>query len=221
MTTSLPSLRLFTLVSGLLVGLPSVVVEASWITTNETMLDAIFSQPSFGLSPIDIRFEPAVTVVDSDLVTIDSAFDYSLMFALAPNPGTHINMFFVDAINWCGSPGTNIVGCGAPSGSVLAVDSLVASGSFGAELNAHEMGHNLGLGHTSGAGLMGAKLNGDTALSIAETSIILASPLVQSDVLGRFIRVTPVLVRATAVPEPTCTMFICFAAGAVGFCRRR
>lgn len=210
-----------TLVCGLLlIGAAPAATEAGWITLNETQLNAIFSQSSFGSSPIDIRFDSVVTVVDPDLISLDSWSDFQLMSFHATQPTTHINMFFVDTITWCGGAGTNIIGCGAQSGSVLAVNSLAAAGSHGAELSAHEMGHNLGLGHTTGAGLMGPILNGDTALTLAETSIILASPLVQSDALGRFIQVTPVLVRATAVPEPSCTVLICIVAGAVGFRRR-
>ena len=54
------------------------------------------------------------------------------------------------------------MGCGAVNGPVLIVESDFAAGAFGAELIAHEIGHNLNLGHTGGEGLMGPRLNNDT-----------------------------------------------------------
>jgi hypothetical protein len=54
----------------------------------------------------------------------------------------------VDAINYCGGSGTNIIGCGWIGGSGIAVVRLSSSTSEGA-LWLHEFGHNQGLGHTS------------------------------------------------------------------------
>ncbi len=181
-----------------------LVANAAVVTTQESGVDAIFSQASFGASPIDIRFGSIVTIENSFVIDIDSQADFNLLTDLAPNLGTAVNLFYVDSINWCGVPGANIAGCADLPGSILAVNSAVAAHAiYGAELIAHEMGHNLGLDHTAGPGLMGPTLNGQTTLSIDEVAILRSSPLVQMDASGSFINVTPILVQAAAVPEPS------------------
>lgn len=190
----------------------TTAANAAVVTTQETGLDAIFSQASFGASPIDIRFGSIVTIENSSVVDIDSQADFDLLAVLAPNLGTAVNLFYVDSIHWCGAPGGNIAGCAEYPGSVVAVNSAVAAHAiYGAELIAHEMAHNLGLDHTAGPGLMGPTLNGQTTLSIDEVTILRSSPLVQMDASGAFINVTPILVQAAAVPEPSSLMLFSVA----------
>ncbi|MFG0263583.1 MAG: PEP-CTERM sorting domain-containing protein [Rhodopirellula sp. JB055] len=187
----------------------TLVANAAVVTTQESGVDAIFSQASFGASPIDIRFGSIVTIENSSVIDIDSQADFNLLTDLAPNLGTAVNLFYVNSINWCGAPGANIAGCAEFPGSVLAVNSAVAAHAiYGAELIAHEMAHNLGFDHTAGPGLMGPTLNGQTTLSIDEVTILRSSPLVQMDASGSFINVTPILVQAAAVPEPSSLMLV-------------
>ncbi len=54
--------------------------------------------------------------------------------------------FIVQSIQWCGTPGTNIIGCGLTPGNKLAI-ALDASASIRGVVIAHERGHNAGLTH--------------------------------------------------------------------------
>jgi hypothetical protein len=66
----------------------------------------------------------------------------------------------VRAINFCGSPGTNIVGCAWTPGHGMAVVRMSSVGNE-AILWIHEYGHNTGLGHTSNPDhLMHGSING-------------------------------------------------------------
>ncbi len=60
------------------------------------------------------------------------------------NPAARVKV--VRAINWCGGPGTNIIGCAWIAGNGM---SLVRLGGLSTEaiLWIHEFGHNVGLGH--------------------------------------------------------------------------
>jgi hypothetical protein len=93
-------------------------------------------------------------------------------------------VFFVDTISVCGTFFSGgIVGCGsypgaapfsappATHGNRLFLESGYAAGSRGPELLAHELGHNMGLDHTTG-GLMNASLNGSTLLTASEISSV-------------------------------------------------
>ena len=178
--------------------------QAAVVTTNESGMDDIFSQPSFGTHTIDIRFTPTFTLrVDPSLLRIDDDAELSALFDMAPSASPIANMFFVDAINFCGGvSGPSIIGCGNQPGNRLAVESGVAASSNGAALNAHELGHNLGLSHvgTSGTNLMNPFGFGNTTLDASQVNTILMSGLVQTDANGRFIQITPILVSAVPVP---------------------
>ncbi|CAD77238.1 MAG TPA: PEP-CTERM sorting domain-containing protein [Rhodopirellula baltica] len=200
--------------------------SAAVVTTQEAGVDLIFRQESFGSSPIDIRFGEIVTIADSGLLNFDSEADYFSLFDYARDTvgdlNSHLNVFYTDQISWCGGDIPAAVGCGAVNGPVLIVESDFAAGAFGAELIAHEIGHNLNLGHTGGEGLMGPRLNNDTTLTAGEVETIFESRFVQADLDGsRFIQVTPYLIQASAVPEPGAAgMLVAGLAAGMGWRRR-
>lgn len=106
-----------------------------------------------------------------------------------PNSPT-VDVFFIDSITFCGDEGTGIDGCADNiPGKSFAVVSTVAAGVNGAELEAHELGHDLGLVHCPPncggvANLMDASGYGSTTLTAAQAAIVLASGLVQVDAFG-------------------------------------
>jgi len=193
-------------------GVHEVVAEASsepgtlapaFVSTQEAGLDAIFSQASFGLNPIDIIFESVVELVNPSFLNLNtSALTLAILGTdIVSSPG--VNMFFVDTIDHCGGFNVNIVGCAFQPGNNLVVESVFASGGNGPELLAHELGHNLGLPHITAANLMTGTINGNTNLTSVQATTIRNSPLVQGILGSEFIRITPILVVATAtVPEP-------------------
>lgn len=184
--------------------------KAAFVTTQEVGMDLIFSQPSFGANPIDIRFGPIETVVRPDLLNITTDAQIIDVFNLFGGSPT-VNFYYVDTVDSCGGFNVNIVGCGAFPGNDFVVESsFAASPVFGAELLAHELGHNLGLDHVA-TGLMAPVLNGDTTLTASEVATVLASPLVQSDINGLFIDVRPILILAediVAVPLPASVLML-------------
>ena len=177
---------------------------AAFVTTNETGLDAIFSQSAFSTTPIDVRFNPTVTINDPGLLTINTEEQLNRLFALGDNSPT-VDVFFVDSINECGGVEAQpIIGCGQQPGNKLTVESVPAAGSRGAALIGHELGHNLDLDHvTSPPNLMNPTLTGVTTLTVDQVATILDSSLVQTDGAGRFILVTPFAI----VPEPSSMLF--------------
>jgi len=200
-----------TLMATLLGATPSL---AAIVTTNESELDSIFSQTSFGSSPVDIRFLPTITIVDPNLLDIDNQTDfYNLVNQFNSSP-VH-NAYFVDSIGWCGNPLPNIAGCAAVGGNDFVIDSDFAAGSNGAELIAHELAHNLGLTHDSAptnGNLLGPTINENTTLTAGQVETILSGSRIQTDVLGnRFVQIQPILVAAIAaisVPEPSTALLV-------------
>jgi len=186
--------------------------SAAFITTNEAAMDAVFSQASFGSNTIDIQFLPPQSI-NANLLNINNSSKLNTLFSLGTSSPV-ISFFYVDTVDWCGgSFNTSIVGCGQLGGNKLVVESIFASGGSGAELNSHELGHNLGLGHTGGTGLMGPTINGQTSLTALEVATILASSFVQGDV-NKFIQIQPILIESVVVPEPS--SLILFGLGALG-----
>ena len=121
--------------------------RAAFVTTNEAVMDAIFSQASFGNDPIDIRFGPITTFVRPDLLTVNNVSDLGGLFTIGPNIATTTNFYFIDSINWCGFTNPNFVGCASIGSKGTVIESIFSSEAKGGPLNAHELGHNLGLSH--------------------------------------------------------------------------
>ncbi len=179
--------------------------KAGFITTNEIALDAIFSQSSFANIPIDIRIGAASELVFPNLLDITTDAEVNQLFNLHIGGANVVNFYFVDTVDSCGGFNTGIVGCGEFPGNDFVVESSYAAGSFGGELLAHELGHNLGLNHSAG-GLMNPSLNNSTTLTTQEVTTIRASSLVQTDGSSFWININPVLIVArasTPVTEPS------------------
>lgn len=184
---------------------------ADLVTTNEAQLDIIFSQPSFGDNPVDIRFNPTVTLPNASLLLIDTEAKIDQLFATTSAFTKVISLFYVDEITQCGISSPTIVGCANLPGTDVVIESSAADSSLGPELIAHEMAHSLGLDHTASGSpnLLAPGLNDDTTLTLDQVAMILSSALVQTDVAGAFIEIGPVLVTApVAVPEPSSLFFL-------------
>ncbi|MBA6415523.1 PEP-CTERM sorting domain-containing protein [Colwellia sp. 6M3] len=191
--------------------------KAGFITTNELALDAIFSQASFGNNPIDIRIGVASEIIAPSLLNITSNAEVSQLFNLHIGALNIVNFYFIDTISACGGTiNAGIVGCGELPGNDFVVESSFASGRFGGELLAHELGHNLGLAHLTGSFLMNPSLNNNTTLTTGEVSTIRTSSLVQTDGQGFWIDINPVLIVAkasTPVPEPSTLVLLLLSVG--------
>ncbi|MCA9231814.1 MAG: hypothetical protein KDA57_14280 [Planctomycetales bacterium] len=179
---------------------------AAFVSLKEAELDAIFSQTSFGASPIDVRYLPTITHVDATLLNINNSTKLYSLFGQYNSSSIH-HAYFVDTLDWCGTTNPAIVGCGYQPGNDFVVESISAAGVNGAELIAHELAHNLNLAHvTSGPpNLMNGSLNGSTALTASQAATILSRPSVKTDASGRYVQIQPVLIVASlpTVPEPS------------------
>lgn len=210
--------------------------SAGYVTFDEAAMDAIFAQTSFGQFDIDIRFNAPLSVVAPSLLDINDDAEFSgaapSLSALVQTlgvPALTVSIFFVDKISFCGGPGSNIIGCGSNPGSLIALQSAAAAGANGAELMAHELGHNLGLDHLAvGGNLMNASITGGTTLTASQVGSFLnlttgasLNPIVKLDGNQRYISITPIAVLA-AVPEPEAWAMMSLGLLAVaGWARRR
>jgi len=177
-------------------GFASGAAHAGYISRPEAALDRIFSQSSFGTQRIDVRFNAGQTLASAALANADSRSDISALFSRATS-ATTVYAFYVDAVNWCGSYAAGIIGCGEMPGNAIVIESnWAASPTYGAALIAHEMGHNLGLGHVASSNLMNGMLGGSTALTASQVSRILASGLVQLRDGVRTLSITPIAVTS-------------------------
>jgi len=218
----LSGLRLIAAATALLLAQASAHAADGYVTTNETQLDTIYSQAIFGANTIDIRFLSFTSIVNASLTSIDSASEWNTLLGLNSNLASPVvNMYFVDKVRWCGDTGTSIVGCA--QGNLQALDSTYAGGSNGGVLAAHELGHNLGLGHFStgdGVNLMNPTLSSSFALTAAQVSTLLTSALIRSDAGGRYIEIQPIAVLAAAVPEPSQWALLLLGGGLLAGARR-
>ena len=106
----------------------------------------------------------------------------------------------------------------------MVVDSVFAGGGFGAELNAHELGHNLGLPHDEpqppNDNLMNPIMNGITFLTAGQIATIGTSATnvdIQNDAGGDFILITPILIT----PEPGTGLLLMLGLAGLGWRRVR
>ena len=210
--------------------------QAAYVTINEAGMDAVFSQASFGRNTVDIRIGAVTQLVRPDLLDIGTDPEINTLFGLHVGAANVVNFYFIDTIHdSCGVVGAGVIGCGESPGNDFLVESVFADNNtkpgdgittVGVQLLAHELGHNLGLGHNAGNFLMNPFINGFDTLEAAEVAIILASNLIQMDANGqRFILINPVLIVAQDtpppgdVPEPT--SLVLAMAGLLAFSLRR
>jgi hypothetical protein len=205
------------------------LAQAAYVTIDEAAMDSVFNQAVFGNRPIDIRIGALTQLVRPDLLDLNTDAKVDTLFNLHVGSQRAVNFYYVDTIEACGGINANIIGCGETPGqdfvveSVWAANSTIPSGgntSFGTQLLAHELGHNLGLGHLNGNFLMNPGINGFLTLTAGEVNTIFTSFLVQTDARGFFIEINPVLILAAAnsVPEPSSLLLFAaalLAAGAV------
>jgi|SRR5271167_4552544 len=76
--------------------------KAGFITIDQAGMSAIFSQPSFDGTPIDIRFNPPRLIGDPELLVINTQTQLTALVDLAPDPAPTVDAFFVDQLNTCG-----------------------------------------------------------------------------------------------------------------------
>jgi len=105
---------------------------------------------------MDLNFLPFQTLNNTALINLDFDAAFPGAAAGAAAAGTVIKMLFVNTITTCGGAGAGIFGCAWPGANGVAIaDNVFAfNGGVGRlDTIAHELGHNLGLGHNDfGAG---------------------------------------------------------------------
>lgn len=207
------------IMAALAVLLSSAIAEAASITIDSPEMQAIFSQSSFDRTPINIRFNTPRVIVAPELLDIKDQADLKALYNLAPDPAPTVDAFFVDQLDACGSVEPTInglfAGCAQLPGHVFVEESDPAKLSP-APLMGHELGHNLNLQHDffSSANLMAPLFPPGTELTEEQVAIILQSPLVQTDSMGRrFIQITPIAI--VAAPEPSTLLLLGAALGAL------
>ena len=192
--------------------LSSTIAQAASITIDSPGMQTIFSQPSFDGTPITIRFNPSRRIVAPELLNIKDPADLQALFRLAPDPAPTVDAFFVDQLDVCPETEPTIngsfAGCAQLPGHVFVEESDAAKLSP-APLMGHELGHNLNLHHNlfNDTYLMWPKFPPGRLLTERDVAIILQSPLVQTDSMGRrFIQITPIAI-VPAPESPTLLLF--------------
>lgn len=224
----------------LMVALNAGAIAAPVQPLHEQELDAIFSQVSFGLDPIDIRFNPEQLLTNDAWLKIETDSTYAKTISgtdgffdmtLASRPlakGKSIPLFYVDDFLTDGVS-SNVVGMAWIESRGVAVKASVQADLVGvdtttfekhrqyaASIVAHEISHNLGLTHVDDFNLMSASAGDDSFSSMLtsdQVDQILSSSFVQMDSQGRrFISITPFAIAGVAsVPEPASWQMFCAA----------
>ncbi|MFT4562456.1 MAG: hypothetical protein ACI9BW_002202 [Gammaproteobacteria bacterium] len=215
-----PTLKNALVVLSLLTSFIAAPSWAAFVTTQEAKLESeIFGTTNFGFQ-IDLRFNPVTElVVDADLLDINDG-DFNALDALFSGARNTIELFFVDAVSYCGVAG-NFVGCAdAPGNTVIVNSSAAANGSWGHVLLAHEIGHNLlGVTHETGNNVMNGNVGSAAHVDFTDTQVtaILDSNLVREQGSNRFIVIDPILVTTAAavVPIPGALVLILSAIGSL------
>lgn len=158
--------------SGLAVIAACILINAAPVSAatlvNEAVLDGVFSQESFGNTPIDIRLLPVITIESNRLSRVDVSFsgggftgqplvvtrdDARELFDMG-TAGPVLDFFLVDQINFAfGNPAGITEDLSDPNvftpvfGNGFIVDRDFSFGTDRELIVAHEMGHTLGLRH--------------------------------------------------------------------------
>ncbi|RZS93147.1 DUF6443 domain-containing protein [Aquimarina brevivitae] len=150
----------------------SVTVTLSVVAgPNDDLTKTMFSKKSGTISLSNFEGKASAYNVDADLLSNDNVTDFNIEYKVVSSlddvgENDHV-MMLVDEIPALTASGKDPVGKAELGGRVSAVErGTLSNGSFN-EASQHELGHNLGYGpgHSKGGGLMGASINGNTALS--------------------------------------------------------
>ncbi|MBL8384630.1 MAG: hypothetical protein JNM90_16230 [Burkholderiales bacterium] len=206
-------------------GLATGGAWAGYITTPS--LTDIYGQAAFtagGGKPIAINWlPPGNPIISPALASLDSNLEVNTLLDLFQDVAPVATVFFVDAINFCGAASPSIIGCADRPGHTLVVQSAFAAGAQGALLIAHELAHNMGLGHVttpSTGNLMNPVLN-SPVLAAPQVNVLRASALVQTGGDGSlFVNLRPIAV-VSAIPEPGAWLLLSFGVLVVGRASRR
>jgi len=211
-------------VAALAILLLSPIAEAAHVVIDEVEMNALFSQPSFGNTPISIRFNPARQITAPELLVVDNLAELKALYDLATDPAPTVTAFFVDQLNVCGAAELDVNGtwhgCAQLPGHLF-VENFPSAQLEPAILMGHELGHTLNLEHefASASNLMSVFFPHGPDLMEEQVAKILASPLVQTDPSGqRFIRITPI---AIVSPEPSTLLLLGAPLGSLLFQAKR
>ena len=213
------------ILAALAILLSPALAQAAQIVIDDPGMNVIFSQASFGDTPISIRFNAPRQIVAPELLVIDTLAQLQALFNLAPDPAPTVDAFFVDELNACGAvePQVNgaLAGCAQLPGHVFVEDFNFAELSP-ATLMGHELGHNLNLQHDffDFLNLMAPIFPPGPNVTEEQVATILQSPLVQTDAKGqRFIQITPIAI--VDAPEPSTFLLLIAAPGALFIIKTR
>ncbi len=145
------------ILAALAILLSSAIGQAASVVIDEAGMNAIFSQDSFGDTPVSIRFNPSRQIVAPELLVIDSVAKLQALYSLATDPAPTVTAFFVDELDVCVGVEVDVngeySGCAQLPGRIM-VEDFHAAELTPAILMAHELGHNSNLEHDRFGGLM-------------------------------------------------------------------